>query len=226
MTLHPGSVAFSRPESFCGQAWRNHRVVITSLLRWPSGKHGRKLYLQRRASTCHVAVIATEAQYRSPVPAGCRRTGLRRLCQCSGKQAFQHGCFLRGCRASACAGTAGSRHSTSFRGRLIPPKGRWRLQRLVPSARSPHAPAEPCLASASQLSGHQYRHGSHTLMRVSGGTLSRCRRKVLFGWPAMSRSRIIRVLAFGPLTARVSSATANFDGSSPSCRTVFLHWRR
>ena len=79
---------------------------------------------------------------------------------------------------------------------------------------------------------------SHTLhlstisqMGVSGGTLSRCRRRSQFGWLAMNRSRIRRVLVFGPispkvLTASVSSAKANFDGSSPSCLTVLSNWRR
>ena len=85
--LHPGPVDVSRPESFCGQAWWNHRVVTTSLLHRPSGQHVRTFYVQRRASTYPVAVIATgEVQCRSPVHAGCRQTGLWRLCQCSGKQ--------------------------------------------------------------------------------------------------------------------------------------------
>ena len=68
-------------------------------------------------------------------------------------------------------------------------------------------------------------------MGVSGGTLLRCRRRSQFWWPARNRSRIRWVLAFGhkspkTLTASVSSATANFDGSSPSCLTVLSNWRR
>ena len=47
-----------------------------------------------------VAILATgEAQYRRKVPAGCRRTWLRCLCQRSCKQAFEHCFYISGCRA-------------------------------------------------------------------------------------------------------------------------------
>ena len=57
--------------------------------------------------------------------------------------------------------------SASLRDRLVPPKGRWQLRQLVPSARasarSPHTPAEPSLTLVWQLSSHQCQHGSPTL---------------------------------------------------------------
>ena len=43
-------------------------------------------------------------------------------------------------------------------------------------------------------------------MGVSGGTLSRCCRRSQSGWPAMNRSRIKRVLAFGPISPKALTA--------------------
>ena len=143
-------------------------------------------------------------------------------------------CAERG--GAAYAGTFSSRRFSIASSSANPTEGPVTVA-VGTSVGSPHTAAEPSLPLVSQLSGHRCRHGSPTLyicqqyLRVSGGTLSRCRRRVQFGWPAMNRSRISWVLAFRPispkaLTASVSIATANCYGSSLSYWTVFSNWRR
>ena len=148
--------------------------------------------------------------------------GLRCLCQCSWKQAFQHCFYIRGCRARrwclcryrSANPTEGpvTAVTTCFvgpnAGSLTVCTG-WALSGVsFTTLRS----------SVSAWLSHTLHMSTISRMGVSGGTLSRCRRRAQFGWPAMNRSRISRVLVLGPispnaLTVSVSSATANFDGS-------------
>ena len=98
--------------------------------------------------------------------------------------------------------------SASFRGRLIPPKGQltaytgWALSSVGLTTLQ---------SSVLAWLSHTQHLSTMSLMGVSGGTLSRCRCKALFVWPAMNWSQIIRVLAFGP----ISPKTFQTDVGSP-----------
>ena len=110
-----------------------------------------------------------------------------------------------------------------------------------PSGRPTHTPVHPrCIHTSKVLSGpgltilrapvsawlsHTRQQSTISWMGVSGGTLSRCRRKAQLSCPATNRSHIRQSRAVGPmspkaLTANVSSAMAKIDGSSHSFLAV------
>ena len=80
------------------------------------------------------------------------------------------------------------------------------------------------LAGSAWLS--QMRQRSTTfLIGVSGGALSKCRRKSQLLWPAINLSRISRSQAVCPIspntfTASISKVVAKFAGSSPDVLMV------
>ena len=80
------------------------------------------------------------------------------------------------------------------------------------------------LAGSAWLSQTRQR-STTSLIGVSGGALSKCRRRSQLLWPAMHLSRISRSQAVCPIspnafTASISKAVAKFAGSSPDVLMV------
>ena len=135
-------------------------------------------------------------------------------------------------------GVAGSKNLSKASRLSSPTGGVVTAAATIWSANTPPVRPRCILVKPSPVSGHLSAWLSNTRqqstisrMGVSGGTLSRCRRKAHLSCPAtnrsgMMRSRTVEPMSTKALTASVSSAMAKIDGSSPSIWAVLSNWRR